>query len=254
MNQTICSQVISAYLEQVSYEFETIQSEIGCTVLTPFVRPDGEEIELQLEVRENDRVTISDMGDSVSYLYVNGLTLSKATIDKARSVSKGYGVTIERNELNVDVDGETIGDGVHRLIQSALAVTSLIQTRRPTTNMRFDDEVESLIIHSGAAYDIGYPVQGQRQRHTVKFHVDSGRDLLIHPVSAAQQSVAFSWAERLAYRFADIRAHSNRWRTAAILDDRGRRAEVWTTRTLTPIQEYAIHWAESSRIEELIAS
>ena len=254
MNQTICSQVISAYLEQVSYEFETIQSEIGCTVLTPFVRPDGEEIELQLEVRENDRVTISDMGDSVSYLYVNGLTLSKATIDKARSVSKGYGVTIERNELNVDVDGETIGDGVHRLIQSALAVTSLIQTRRPTTNMRFDDEVESLIIHSGAAYDIGYPVQGQRQRHTVKFHVDSGRDLLIHPVSAAQQSVAFSWAERLAYRFADIRAHSNRWRTAAILDDRGRRAEVWTTRTLTPIQEYAIHWSESSRVEELIAS
>lgn len=254
MNQMICSQVISAYLEQVSSEFETIQSEVGCTIVTPFVRPDGEEIELQLEVQGNDRVTISDMGDSVGYLYVNGLTLSKATMDKARSVSKGHRVTIERNELNVDVDPETIGDGVHRLIQSALAVTSLIQTRRPTTNVRFDDQVESLIIQSGAAYDIGYPVQGQRQRHTVKFHVDSGRDLLIHPVSAAQQSVAFSWAERLAYRFADIRAHSNRWRTAAILDDRGRRADVWTTRTLTPIQEYAIHWSESGKIEELIAS
>ncbi len=254
MNSTKCSRLISDYLDQVSSEFVTVQSEIGCTVVTPFVRPDGEEIELQIEARGENRVVLNDMGDSLGYLYVNGLTLSKATMDKVRSISKGYGVAIERNELRVDVHGESIGDGLNRLMQSALAVTCLIQIRRPTTNVRFDDEVESLIIHSGAAYDIGYSVQGQRQRHNVKFHVDSGRNLLIHPISAAQQTVAFSWAERLAYRFADIQAHSNRWRTAAILDDRGRRAEVWTARTLTPIQEYAIPWSESGKLDALIAS
>ena len=249
-----CVQAVGAYLRQMSSDFEVYQLDDGCFVLTPFLRPDGEAIELQLEAHRDNLVRLSDMGDSLGYLYVNGLTLSKAILDSAHRISGGFGVTLSRNALVVDADDESIGDALHRLIQTTLAVTDLIQKRRPRSRVQFDDEVESLIIHSGVTYDIGFRVQGQRQQHTMKFHVDSGRNLLVHPVSAAGEASAQSWAERLAYRFADINERSEHWRLAAVLDDRGQRARVWTTSTLAPIEEYAIPWSEKGRLEDLMMS
>lgn len=253
MRQNVCTRLASAYLQQLSHEFETSESGSGCYVLTPFSRPDGETIELQLVAPKDNQVVVNDMGDSLGYLYVNGLTLSNAVLDRARRISMRFGVTFDRNVLAVHVEEQSIGDAVHRLIQATLEVTSLIQKRRPTARVYFDDEVESLIIYSGVPYDIGFQVHGQRQRHTVKFHVNSNRNLLVHPVSAAQETVAYSWAERLAYRFGDIKARSDRWRIAAVLDDRGQRAEAWTTAAKTPIEEHAVLWSEKDKLTDLIS-
>ncbi len=249
-----CVQTVDAYLRQMSSDFEVYQLDDGCFVSTPFVRPDGEAIEVQLEAHRDNQVRLSDMGDSLGYLYANGLTLSKSVMESAHRISGGFGVTLSRNTLVVDTDDESIGDALHRLIQTTIAVTGLIQKRRPRTRVRFDDEVESLIIHSGATYDIGFRVQGQRQQHIMKFHVDSGRNLLVHPVSAATEASAQSWAERVAYRFTDIRERSDRWRLTSVLDDRGQRARVWTASALVPIEEYAIRWSEKDRLEELVGA
>ena len=143
---------------------------------------------------------------------------------------------------------------MHRLIQAILAVTDLIQLRRPFQRFRFDAEVESLIISSGATYDVDFSVAGERQRHKFRFHVNSNRNLLVHTISAATYSSAFSWAERLAYRFGDIRSKSDHWRLAAVLDDRGGRAEAWSEAALVPIREHAILWSERYRLEEAISS
>ena len=42
---------------------------------------------------------------------------------------------------------------------------------------------ESLIIQV-ATYDIGFRVQGRRQQHMIKFHVDSGRNLAIEEIAS----------------------------------------------------------------------
>ena len=48
---------------------------------TPFVRPDGEGIEVELIKRPDGIANLSDMGSTISYLYVNGLTLNRSLID-----------------------------------------------------------------------------------------------------------------------------------------------------------------------------
>ena len=247
-----CAQATSSYLEHLSRDFSVSIDASRCYVLTPFSRPDGEAVEVQVERRADGWVGISDMGDTMGYLYLNGLTLSRSTIESAHRICAGFAVTLDRNVLTVDAKSRTVGDALHRLIQAILAVTDLVQLRRPMNRVQFNDEVESLIISSGVTYDVDYSVAGQRQRHTVKFHVDSGRNLLVHPVSAAKQSAAYSWAERLAYRFGDIKSGSSHWRFAAVLDDRGHRAEAWLAPTLVPIREYAILWSDRDRLRGLI--
>ena len=142
------------------------------------------------------------------------------------------------------------GAAFHALLQTVLSVTDLIQRRRPQARVVFDDDVESLIILGGVTYDARFKVSGMRTRHTVRFHVDSSRKMLIQPLTAATEAAAFSWAERWAFRFNDIRDAESSWHCLAILDDRGERTRVWSERALSPLSEYSLLWSERERLSE----
>lgn len=251
----LCQQIVSSYLNELQEEFEVSDSRAGCYIVTPFTRPDGEYIEVEVTTEPDGQIRITDMGDTLGYLYVNGLRLSRNTLDNTRDICKQFDVSLVRSELVTTPHTERdFGEIFHGFLQAILSVTNIIQKRRPNPRIQFDDEVESLIIYSGVTYDVGYPVRGMRASHTVKFHVNSARNILIQPIAASTESTAFSWAERWAYRISDIRQHQNGsdWRFVAVLDDRSQRREIWNNRTLAPIQEYAILWEERERLSDLL--
>ena len=256
-NTNICADVISKYIEQLYADFKVASSDKGCFLLTPFDRPDGEGIELELEILPDGHILISDMGDTLGYLYVNGLTLSRTMLDRAKRISNSYGVSLEGETLYIEVKPEIAGKYLHQLIQSILSVTDLIQLRRSTNSVRFDREVEFLVIRSGATYDAEYVVRGKRENHKFRFHVNSGRNLLVQPITASTESSAHAQAERWGYRFLDIAEMGDWWHPVAVLDDKKEsslesRRSIWTPHALAPIQEYAILWSERDKLLELL--
>lgn len=249
-----CSGLVDAYLAQLSNDFEVSSVDGICYIASPFARPDGEVIELEFTSLPNGQTRISDMGDTLAYLYVNGLTLTRTVLDRARDVARGYGVTLERNALVAAGSPEVNGEDIHRLIQAALAVASLIHGRRTASRVIFDDEVESFIIQTGATYDSDFIVQGARERHTFKFHVNSGANLLIQPLSAATESAAHAAAERWAYRAIDVTQDNSALKPLVVLDDRNNRRNVWTHAAQAPINEFAILWENRQRLEEMLVA
>ena len=248
----VCAQVVQSYLTHLESDFKSIESDFGCVIVTPFTRPDGEYIEIAIEPLPHDRVRLTDMGDTLGYLYVNGMTLSPSLVDSVRHISQPYRVTLDGSAFVVQAERHReFGDAMHRMIQTILSATEMIQKRRPTADAHFDSAVESLFATHNT-YDTNYEVNGQREPHTVRFHVDSGRKLLIQPLSPGNENLALAWAERWAYRFGDIRAHDDSWRMFAILDDREDRAGVWTPRNLTPIEEYQVLWSRREQLQALL--
>lgn len=245
MNATAqCVDAVQKYLDVLSADFEVTPSENGCYVLTPFLRPDGESIELEIVSLPNGNVRIGDMGDTLGYLYANGLTLTKSVLDKARRIARRHRVALHQNVLLVSGEATLTGDEIHRLIQAGIEVSALIQGRRSAGRVIFDTEVESFVIQSGVVYDVDFNVTGQLEPHTYKFHINSGRNMLIQPITAATEATAHSWAERWAYRFADTIAQTAEWQPVAVLDDRGNRQSVWTPRARAPMGDKAILWAD----------
>ena len=237
-----CHSVVDRYLKLLSDDFEITPSDSGCYVLTPFTRPDGEAVELELVSLANGSVRLSDMGDTLGYLYVNGLTLTQAVLDKIRRIARRNRVLLRQGVLVIEGDDVMNGDALHRLIQATVETTSLIQGRRSTSRVNFNTEVESFIIQSGVVYDVDFTVKGQRESHKFKFHVNGDRNLLVQPVTAASEPIAHSWAERWAYRFSDTIGSREDLHPIAILDDRGNRGTVWTPRAQAPIWDMAILW------------
>ena len=248
-----CEDLIKGYIGELEGGFAAKSSGAGCLVTTPFIRPDGESIEVELASELEGPAHLTDMGDTLGYLHVNGLTLSRGLLSSTKDICKQYGVSLLRSELVVEFDGQSgLGDALHRHIQAILSVTNLIQKRRPTGRVQFNDEVESLIIYSGAIYDTGFLVRGARSRYTIRFHINSDQNLLIHPLTASTEATALSWAERWAYRFGDIRVQNPDWRCVAVLDDRSQRREIWTDRTMAPLRDYAVLWREKERLTQIL--
>ena len=251
-SENVCADVVRKYLTVLSEDFAVSSAEGGCYVSTPFTRPDGEVIEFELTTLPGGRARLSDMGDTLGYLYVNGLTLTRGVLDKGRNIARGYGVSFERNALVVEGTSEIAGADLHRLLQATLAVTSLVQGRRSAGRVIFDDEVESFIIQTGVTYDSDYRIQGSREAHTFKFHVNSGANLLIQPLSAATEPAAHSAAERWAYRFLDTVEQNKHLRPVVVLDDRKTRSGVWTTEAQAPISDFAILWENREQLQEML--
>lgn len=250
----VCEDVIEEYLAQLSNNFEVVQSPNGCHLLTPFIRPDGEAIGLELTFLPNGNFSLDDMGDTLGYLYINGLTLTQAVLDRTKQIARSYDVSFSYYALAIEGDPSMIGDAVHNLVQTVLAVTSLIYGRRPNTRVLFDNEVESFIISVGVTYDFDYRVRGKQELHGFKFHVNSGRNLLVQPLSAATEAAAHSLAERWAYRFMDTVNNNAVWIPVAVLDDRNARQGVWTPEAQAPIRDNTVLWADKERLATMLTA
>ena len=249
-----CADVVGKYLSILSKDFAVSPVEGGCHVTTPFTRPDGEAIEFEITTLPGARTRLADMGDTLGYLYVNGLTLTRGVLKKATDIARGYGVSVERNMLVVEIHSEVAGEELHRLIQATLAVTHLVQGRRASGRVVFDDEVESFIIQTGVTYDSDYQVRGLREGHTFKFHVNSGAHLLIQPLSAAGESAAHTIAERWAYRCMDVVQGNEPLRPVVLLDDRNTRSDIWTLEAQAPVNGFAILWGDKEHLGEMLVA
>ena len=257
MTSATYTNVAEQYIRWLSSEIETHPLDEGYIVSIPFERPDGEYIGLEINSLPGGNIRITDMGDTLGYLFVNGLTLSDKMIDRAKHISKRYGVSLEDGPLAIESEPEAIGEAFHRIVQATIAVTDLIQMRRSTQPriVRFDDEVETIIKYSGAIYRTNYKISGRLENHTFKFHVNSGRNLLIQPLAAPGEDAAHALAERWAYRFHDVIQANAGWRLLAVLDNRAEYVServIWTPRAVAPISEYAITWAERDKLAALL--
>ncbi len=255
MTKDLCGVIVAQYLESLRSEFVTHGTPSACSFITPFVRPDGDNIEVFAERRLSGSFVLSDMGETFAYLYLSGLAISRKLQEDARRISARYGVRLEVNELVTEVrDTTDAGGALNRLTQAVMSVAALIEKRRPWVNFKFDEAIEATIIGEGKTYDPDYDVPGATKIHRVKFHINSGKNLLIQPLSQSNELQATHTAERWYYHFDDIRKANPRWSNLALLDDRGERGSVWTPEARAPLQAVSIviPWSERERFVEVL--
>ncbi|MDA0232330.1 MAG: DUF1828 domain-containing protein [Chloroflexi bacterium] len=251
-----CSELANAYVRSLGDRFETVSNAHFCVIVTPFMRADGDYFEIFLEKGISGTPRLTDSGETIEYLYQNGLALSRKTLSDIRRIATQYHSDLQVNELSVDLADVSSGPtAVHGLVQAMINVGRLVEKRRPHTRLHFDAEVETLIIRSGVQYDTDYQVQGAREPTQIKFHVNSGRNLLIQPLTQTNESAARAIAERWSYRFNNILEKTTVWHPYVVLDDRSNRQDVWTEYARRPFEGVVtdlISWSHQDQLSEVL--
>ena len=122
----IGDEILNEYLGQLAGDFVITPSANGYLVITPFSRPDGKAIGVDVASLPDGRVRVSDRGGSVGYLYINGLPFLRPALDSIERIADSFGVTCANEVLVAVSDAASIGDTLHRVIQAAMSVTALI--------------------------------------------------------------------------------------------------------------------------------
>ena len=249
-----CETVVRQYVEAMSAGLEIEPHGDGCIVMTPFMRPDGDFVELMVAHGEDGALRLTDMGESVAFLHLSGLSLSRQIMGDIRRIASRYGVSLAQNELVVEDQVAPDLNPVHALIQAMMGVSGLVEKRRLNARIRFAETVEVDIIAQRLAYDVAFQVQGKRKRHTIGLHIDGKSRFLIQPLSHRNENAAKSTAEKWFHKFSDILDGDNSWQCYVLLDDRGSR-KAWTADARRPLGNLVnvVPWSEKEVFLHAIA-
>lgn len=243
-SDSTCERLVRDYIDELAESVTLRGLGNGCVITTPFLMPDGDFVEVEARFLPNGVVQLTDSGDTISFLWLNGLSLSRNILGDARRIARRYGVSLARNELVVEQKEQE--NPIHNLVQAILGISALIEKRRPHARINFAEEVEAAIIARGSNYDSPFLVRGQNESHSVRFHVNGGRRIIAQTLSQSSESAARGIAERSYYLFDDILRKEPSWRCFGLLDDRGNRKEFWTEHAMIPLRNKAtvIGWSE----------
>jgi hypothetical protein len=230
MNKMICESTIEQFLNNLSSDFDAQKYENGCLLITPYYYPDFAAIEIFIEPKKNGYI-LSDMGETLNMLFVNGLTLEKNNnlYKEAQRIANLYDAKLANSIIIIEADRAHLGLASNNLINAIQAIGYLIYKRRNTQYSSFDDEVEKFFLSNEVRYDFRFPVNGKSANHNIKFHINSHKNLLIEPVTASSIGRAKNKARVIAFTWLDIAQIHDVFRFVTVVDDRNDKWEkFWT--------------------------
>lgn len=182
-----CEEIISSYIEQLQGDFACLPSpDNRVRLITPYLYPDHDRIELFIRI-ENQDVTISDLGETLTYLETTGLEVIGNSIRefKAHRIAEGVGVQIERGVIVKRGSVKNLGELIFDVVTACKAIGDLVYTTRAYEPALFEEEVAGYLIAENLTVEPRAPVIGKSgTNYRVSLRVRTGqREALVATIS-----------------------------------------------------------------------
>lgn len=256
----MCDDFIKIIQSHLASGFESFKINEKCLIVTPFRYPDFASIEYSVKAI-NDKFLLSDDGETLNMLFVNGLTIenNKDLSNQIRRIAKSHKVEFNNSEISIISDQDDLGNASSNLINAIQAIGFILYKRRNITFDTFDDEVEKLLISNEVKYDSPFDVSGEAiYHHKIKFHINTNKNLLIEPITANSMQSARTKAIKTAFKWFDIEKVNQKYQFITVIDDRDKKwEEIWideeARKTVYTYSSKVFRWIEEqSKFLELI--
>jgi hypothetical protein len=251
-------QAISQYVETIRNLFEMREFEQRRLIITPFTRPDGEYIELELMPQDDGKVLITDNCSTVDYLFVNGVDVERLEFRALLSlITRGFGIEISEEEIYKDASIDSLGYDFHRVLNAILGISFLIyRGRLPQLRglPQFRIRVREFLKITEIPYE---PVHIKGKLITHPFLCVRGESL-IEPVTADTEHKALQEAMILGFKWIDVKAGGNKYRKIAIIDiddAESKKAAYWKNgpiKILDELSDKVVPWYERESLEKVL--
>jgi len=166
MVQSACSQLVESYVRWLRERISTADLDGVCEITTPFLDRHNDHMQIYVQ-RTESGLRLTDDGYTLSDLEASGVDLSSTPQRRAlmESVTQGFGVKVEGNELLVHATLEDFPRRKHSLLQAMLAVNDLFVLAPHRVVSVFREDVERFLRERGVRFS-----------HSVKLPGRSGLD------------------------------------------------------------------------------
>ncbi|MFQ5596881.1 MAG: DUF1828 domain-containing protein [Nitrospiria bacterium] len=161
MNRQECKHLVDAYVEWLRNGLSVNSINGACELTTPFLDRHNDHIQLYA-VKQGGKIILSDDGYILADLRTSGLDIK---VPKRKSVLEsilnGFGVKIERGQLFVEASKHNLGQRLHSLVQSMLAVNDMFTMAQPRVAGFFWEDVKQFLDQHEIRYSQRVKISGK---------------------------------------------------------------------------------------------
>lgn len=173
-----CEEFIGQYLATLKEGFKCVRSDRRLRVVTPYVYPDNDLIEVFVEELGNNRVKVTDLGETLRHLHSQGFDVFTSPKRKflAETVASRVGVGLSKGQLTKIGDVSKVGEILLDLIVASRGIADLIYTSKAYEPATFFDEVKNYLTEKKFSVEPRHQLEGtSKKRYRVDFRISDGQ-------------------------------------------------------------------------------
>jgi hypothetical protein len=183
-----CNDIIARYLGTLEGGFSCVPSGIGLQIVTPYVYPNNDLIELYLEELPNDLIRVTDLGETLRNLDSQGFDVSTSPKRKFlfSTILSRTNVELAGGQITKTGTIDDIGNVLFDVLVAARGAADLIYTSKAYEPALFLDEVKEFLTEQGLQFTPSVRVPGQTGKiYKVDLEVLASRSFMqtISPIS-----------------------------------------------------------------------
>ena len=118
-------QIIGQYVEWLADNLKAREDSEGRAFIeTPFARADGHHFEIEVCPLGKDQVRLSDGGDTLDELWMQGVELSPAKLSEIEVLARRFRVCLDSDDHSLTIYGDGGARQVQDLISAILVISS----------------------------------------------------------------------------------------------------------------------------------
>jgi hypothetical protein len=253
---TICSEAIETLSRYISVSLDCGPNVEGYEAIrTPFMYPDRDNIELFISETNDNRIIVSDLGQTIMKLAEYGFLPHQAPRRRAMiyEIVSSNNVAYDDGSVYIVTDAANIGHKTWDLLLSLQRLSDLVFTVPAYTKATFTDIFENFMTERSISYQRGVQVALETgYRFTADFVVRDTK--VVQLLSTGSPGYARERLDRVTVSFTEMKVADDNRLKVAILDDT---QPVWEQQLLIPLQHQAdriLRWTRKGDIEEVLAA
>ncbi|MFC1592839.1 DUF1828 domain-containing protein [Candidatus Omnitrophota bacterium] len=204
-----CSKIIERAVDTLKLGFKCVEYDKRTCIVTPYLYPDNDLIEVFAEDIGGNHVRITDLGETLRHLESTGLDLlaSRKRRFLLEQITKRLHVEIQRGKLQKEGPIDSVGDLLVDVAAAAQAVADLIYTSKAYEPATFPEEVSIFLTEHNIEHERNYRVIGETGKtYRVNLRLDGHREkeILIEALSPSQETAMTATVNRVFRLWSDV--------------------------------------------------
>ncbi len=232
------SEIIKQATGHLESSFRFIQSEDRLCIITPYLYPDNDLIELCVEDIGEGKVRVTDLGETLRHLESQGLDLysSRKRRFLLNQIIDRIHININNGRLEKSGDIQEIGALITDLAESAHTVADLIYTSKAYEPATFPEEVSNFLTDNEIEHQRNFKVSGSKtdSNYKVDIYIERANPFLIDTLSPPSESAIKTLVNRTFRKWYDV---NGKRRKISLLNDID---YSWRDEDITLLSEFSI--------------
>lgn len=185
-----CSEIREYIKESVASLFKCSENSDFIALTTPFFYPDGDEIELYIQFRE-DSLVLSDMGETLRYLdtYLFDVFGTKKRRNIVYEIIRSNNVRLSKGIIYAIIKNpQNFLDAAINICQAIIRISDLLYTAKGQSFAAFEEEVKSFLDDKKLNYQEDFRVETSVSSYNFEFAIETQKGIkLLKLVNASKK-------------------------------------------------------------------